>query len=73
MVEGDPVSARQVVESLAYKDLKSKGLKYEVRILSPDKAHLADILCFMPQRVVLLEIWKAFEENYSTAEDVVKA
>ena len=56
----------------AYKDLKSKGLKHEVRILSRLQAHVADILRFMLQRVVLLEIWKAFEEKYGTAEDVVK-
>ena len=30
MVEGDPVRARQVFER-GYKDLKSKGLKHEVR------------------------------------------
>ena len=36
MVEGDPLRARQVFER-AYKDLKSKGLKHEVRT----RSHLA--------------------------------
>ena len=70
MVEGDPVRARQIFER-GYKDLKSKGLKHEVCV-SFAFLHVSLITYFDLKRVVLLEIWKAFEEKYGTAEDVVK-
>ena len=71
MVEGDPVRARQVFER-AYKDLKSKGAKHEVRSSIVLCVVRRDLIHVYEQRVVLLEIWKTFEEKYGTTDDVVK-
>lgn len=77
MVEGDPARARLVFDR-GYKDLKSKGLKHEVCGRFGHFEHfwvtsITDVRILRAiQRVVLLEIWKVFEEKYGTAEDVVK-
>lgn len=71
MVEGDPVRARQVFDR-AYKDLKGKGLKHEVRTRFIHRPMRVTHIFVGLQRVVLLEIWKTFEEKYGSAEDVVK-
>lgn len=66
---GDPERARQVFEK-GYKDLKSKGLKNEVRfrirVISPP------LTLYHYQRVALLNVWKTYEENHGSADDVAK-
>lgn len=75
VVEGDATLARQVFER-GYKDMKSKGLKSEVRtpfFTAADRS--ADHYFCVPvpdQRVALLEVWKTFEESHGSADDVAK-
>ena len=68
-VEGDVTLARQVFER-GYKDLRSKGLKHEVR------SYLFDRCCGLKylfhQRVALLDVWTAFEEKNGSSDDVTR-
>ncbi|KAL0579010.1 NineTeen Complex (NTC) component [Marasmius crinis-equi] len=68
MVAGDPAIARQVFER-GYKDLKDKGLKSEVSFHDTAEGIYAKPAL---QRVALLEVWKTFEEENGTPDDVQK-
>jgi crooked neck len=78
MVEGDLELARQVFQK-GYKDLKSKGLKNEVSGSDPPflVKEEKESWCLISgssgwQRVALLQVWKSFEEQRGTADDIAK-
>ena len=77
MVEGDLELARQVFQK-GYKDLKDKGLKNEVSRThtSPfgeERKMVSDYIWVIGwQRVALLQVWKSFEEQRGTADDIAK-
>jgi crooked neck len=76
MVPGDANRARAVFDR-AYKDLKGKGLKSEVcfgPVLPPSRGRVQLWICAhcIYQRVALLEVWKTFEEEHGSDEDVKK-
>ena len=67
---GDPAIARQVFER-GHDDLKRQGLKHEVRMfLSLTPVSRRSSPCV--QRFALLQVWKAFEENNGTSDDVAR-
>jgi crooked neck len=72
MVEGDLEIARQVFQR-GYKDLKSKGMKNEVnRTGCFPLGEECLISRHGSQRVALLQVWKSFEEQRGSADDVAK-
>ena len=73
MVDGNLELARQVFQK-GYKDLKNKGLKNEVSRVSEGKElwSLKNLGCLLWQRVALLQVWKTFEEQHGSADDIAK-
>lgn len=63
--------ARSVFER-AYKSMKEKELKEEVRLYKQTQPHIQEQKLTGLQRVALLNAWKSFEQTHGSAEDLDK-